>query len=94
VAGRERQQRNIASTLDCFSQLALMVRTGTGNPARRYLAPLRDKVTQRTDIFVIYSSFLVGAETANFATAITPAGSTGTTSTICHDYISFFIVVD
>jgi hypothetical protein len=94
VAGREGQQRNIARALDGFRQLALMIGTGTGDPARCDLAPLGNEIAQGTDIFVINRRFLVGTETANFATAKTPAGSaTGTISSKSHDYFSFFIVV-
>jgi len=96
VACRKGQQRNITSELDCFSQFSLMIRTGTGNPARGNLATLGDEVTQRTDILVIDRGLLVSTETANLATAITPTRpTTGTISTtICHDYFSFFIVVN
>jgi hypothetical protein len=94
VAGREGQQRNVASALDGFSQLALMISTGTGDPAWRDFSPLGNEIAQGPDIFVINCRFLVGTETANFATAKTPAGSTtGTIPSKSHDYFSFFIVV-
>jgi len=94
VTGGKGQQRNIARALDSFRQLTLMIRTGTGNTARRDLTTLGNEIAQRTDIFVIYSRFLVSTETANFATAKTPARSTtGTISSKSHDYFSFFIVV-
>jgi hypothetical protein len=94
VAGRKGQQRNIARALDSFRQLALMIRAGPRDPARRDLAPLGDEIAQSTDIFIIYRRFLVGTKTANFAAAKTPAGSaTGTISSKSHDYFSFFIVV-
>jgi hypothetical protein len=96
VACRERQQSDVAGTLDRFGQLSLMIRTGTGNPSRGNLAALGNEVPQGTDILVIDCGLLVSTETANLATAITPTGATtGTISiTICHDYFSFFIVVN
>jgi hypothetical protein len=97
VAGRKRQERNITGTLDRFRQLALMIRTGSGNPARRNLASFGNKITQRTDIFIIDCCFLVGTETTDFATAETSTGAARSTgraiSTNCHDYFSFFIVL-
>jgi hypothetical protein len=98
VACRKRQKSDIAGALDRFRQLALMVRTGPGNPARGNFAPLGNKVTQGTDIFIINRYLLVGAEAANFATAKAPtrtaSSTSGAISTKCHDYFSFFIVLD
>jgi hypothetical protein len=95
VTGRERQKRNIARALDGFSQLALVICAGPGDPARRDLATLGNEIAQGTDILVVNRRFLVGAEAANFATPKTPAGSaaTGTISSKSHDHFSFFIVV-
>jgi hypothetical protein len=96
VACRKGQQRNIARTLDCFGQLSLVIRTGPGNPARGNLAPFGDEVPQGTDILVVDRGLLVCTETTNLATAVTPTRTTtGTISTtICHDYFSFFIVIN
>src|SRR5947207_5537964 len=66
---REREERGDARALDRVLQLALMQRAGSGDAARKDLAPLRDELLQHLHVFVVDVLELLDAELADaFAT--------------------------
>jgi len=66
VIGCNRQKSNVSRPLDCFSDMALMCRTVSGDSAWDNLAALRNKETECTWLFVVDSQVFLSAKTANF----------------------------
>ena len=53
-------------SLDRDSQLSLMLRAGTGDPAGQDLRPLRDALAKSGHVFIIDVLDLIGAELTYF----------------------------
>jgi len=68
VIGRNRQQGQIAGTLDRFSDFSLVSGAVAGDTARNDLAAFGDEVAQCARLFIIDGQVFLGAETAYFST--------------------------
>jgi len=60
-------ESDLACSLDCFSELALVHCAGAGCTARQDLATLRSVVAELCSIFVVDKSALINTELANLS---------------------------
>src|SRR5690606_6183861 len=65
------KQRHLASALDAYGQLALMMRAVSGDPARQDLGPLGQESAQPTYLFVVDHFDFVAADRAHLAASTT-----------------------
>ena len=70
-----RQQGNVSSTLDCYSQSSLMLCTVSGDTARKDLTSLGYVSLQLVNILVIDTCVLFAAEYTYFLSSTNAAGS-------------------
>lgn len=78
-AAGERQECDIARTLDCYGNRALVSRAGSQLSPRLDLAALTDMAAQAGEILVIYVSNVIGAVLANLAARATKAAASAAT---------------
>src|SRR5215217_2324172 len=79
LVGRIRKQGDVAGTLDCFRQHALVRCAATGDSSRQDLASFRQVVLQQPHVLKINKVYFVDAETTN-----APAVHTATTAAAAH----------
>ena len=89
-ASHKGQKGNLPGALDGQAQFALVLCTGTGDPAGDDFSPFSNELFECFGVFVINFNGAVYAESANFAALIEPVFSAASL-TFIHIGISFVL---